>query len=117
MRHFYKHLITGQSAGESLNHAMEWMRESDSYSAVKYWAPSVLIGDDVTLEFRHFRLGYNSKVARIAFMRFRVFFYQVRFFNVPWLSKSITYADDFSFFFFSDVRDGTDAKLTGCNSR
>lgn len=75
MRHFYKHLITGQSAGESLNHAMEWIRESDSYSAVKYWAPFVLIGDDVTLEFRHFRLGYNSKVARIAFMRFRVFFY------------------------------------------
>ena len=86
MRHFYKHLITGQSAGESLNHAMEWMRESDSYSAFKYWAPFVLIGDDVTLEFRHFRLGYNSKVARIAFMRFRVFFYQVRFFNVPWPS-------------------------------
>ena len=81
MRHFYKHLITGQSAGESLNHAMEWMRESDSYSAVKYWAPFVLIGDDVTLEFRHFRLGYNSKVARIAFMRFRVFFLSGSFFQ------------------------------------
>ena len=55
MRHFYKHLIAGQSAGESLNYAMEWVRESDSYGVVKYWAPFVLIGDDVTLEVRHLR--------------------------------------------------------------
>ena len=30
---------------------MKSMRESDRFSAVKYWAPFVLIGDDVTLEF------------------------------------------------------------------
>ena len=27
------------------------MRESEEFNAVKYWAPFVLIGDDVTLEF------------------------------------------------------------------
>ena len=30
---------------------MKSLRESDRFSAVKYWAPFVLIGDDVTLEF------------------------------------------------------------------
>ena len=27
------------------------MRESEEFKAVKYWAPFVLIGDDVTLNF------------------------------------------------------------------
>ena len=27
------------------------MRESDEFNEVKHWAPFVLIGDDVTLEF------------------------------------------------------------------
>jgi len=29
---------------------MKRMRESDQFNEVKYWAPFVLIGDDVTLE-------------------------------------------------------------------
>jgi len=49
MRNFYLHLVKGRSASESLNQAMKCMRESDQFSAVKYWAPFVLIGDDVTL--------------------------------------------------------------------
>ena len=30
---------------------MKWMRESDDFNAVMDWAPFVLIGDDVTLNF------------------------------------------------------------------
>ena len=52
MRNFYNHLVQGKSAGESLNQAMKDLRESDNYSDVKHWAPFVLIGDDVTLEFQ-----------------------------------------------------------------
>ena len=51
MKVFYQHLVHGRSASEALNKAMKSMRESDRFSAVKYWAPFVLIGDDVTLEF------------------------------------------------------------------
>ena len=51
MKVFYQQLVHGRSASESLNKAMKSMRESDRFNAVKYWAPFVLIGDDVTLEF------------------------------------------------------------------
>ncbi|CAH3020430.1 unnamed protein product, partial [Porites evermanni] len=51
MRHFYEHLVAGQSASKSLHHAMKRMRESEKFIAVKHWAPFVLIGDDVTLNF------------------------------------------------------------------
>ena len=51
MRCFYHHLVEGRSASESLNLAVKSLRESDKYSDVKYWAPFVLIGDDVTVEF------------------------------------------------------------------
>ena len=51
MKHFYRHLVNGTSASQALNQAIKCMRESDKFSAVKYWAPFVLIGDDVTLQF------------------------------------------------------------------
>ena len=51
MKIFYTHLMEGRSASEALNRAMKSMRESDEFREVKYWAPFVLIGDDVTLEF------------------------------------------------------------------
>ena len=50
MKSFYQHLVERRSASEALNQAMKCMRESDKFSKVKYWAPFVLIGDDVTLE-------------------------------------------------------------------
>ena len=50
-KHFYQHLVKGKSAGEAVHQAMSCMRESEEFGAVKYWAPFVLIGDDVTLEF------------------------------------------------------------------
>ena len=55
MKHFYQHLLEGKSASNSLNLAMKCIRESDNFSDVRYWAPFVLIGDDVTLDFGHIR--------------------------------------------------------------
>ena len=51
MKHFYEHLVAGKSASKSLHQAMKWMRESEEFNAVQHWAPFVLIGDDVTLNF------------------------------------------------------------------
>ena len=51
MKNFYQHLLKGKSSSEALNQTMNCMRESEVFGAVKYWAPFVLIGDDVTIEF------------------------------------------------------------------
>ena len=51
MRSFYQHLAGGKSTSVAFHQAMKSLRESQQFSAVKYWAPFVLIGDDVTLEF------------------------------------------------------------------
>ena len=51
MKNFYQHVLKGRSASEALNQAMNCMRESEEFSAVKFWASFVLIGDDVKLEF------------------------------------------------------------------
>ena len=51
MEQFYQHLVNGESASKSLNQAMRWMRESEHFRDVRLWAPFVLIGDDVTLDF------------------------------------------------------------------
>ena len=50
MKSFYHNLVKGRRASESLNHAMKCLRESETFSDVKYWAPFTLIGDDVTLD-------------------------------------------------------------------
>ena len=52
---FYKHLIHGESASESLHQAMKWMREN-KFSDVEQWAPFMLVGDNVTLDFQKLRL-------------------------------------------------------------
>ena len=49
MAHFYDHLVSGESAGESLHETMKWMR-SEGYD-VNQWAPFILVGDDVTFDF------------------------------------------------------------------
>ena len=51
MKSFYLHLSNKRSASVSLSQAMKCLRDSEKFSAVKYWAPFVLIGDDVTLDF------------------------------------------------------------------
>ena len=50
MSHFYKHLVRGESASESLHQAMEWMR-SNGYPDIGDWAAFLLIGDNVKFDF------------------------------------------------------------------
>ena len=51
MKHFYEHLVGGKSSSKALNQAMNCMRESKEFGEIMHWAPYLLIGDDVTLEF------------------------------------------------------------------
>ena len=51
MKSFYEHLRIGESASVALHQAMKTLRDSERFCAAKYWAPFVLIGDDVRLEF------------------------------------------------------------------
>ena len=51
MKSFYKHLRDGNCASVAVNRARKFLRESEKFGAVKYWAPFVLIGDDVTIDF------------------------------------------------------------------
>ena len=51
MRGFYQHLKNGNSANVSLNRAMKCLRETEEFNAPRFWAPFVLIGDDVTVDF------------------------------------------------------------------
>ena len=55
MRSFYRHLAVGKSTGVALHQAMKSFRESENFSHLKYWAPFLLISDDVTIE-----LGENE---------------------------------------------------------
>ena len=50
MRCFYQNLTEGKRASEALNQARNHLRKSSEFSAVKYWGPFVLIGDDVILD-------------------------------------------------------------------
>ena len=52
MTHFYKHLVRGESASESLHQAVKWLR-SNGFPKPNQWAPFVLMGDDVTLDFTY----------------------------------------------------------------
>ena len=49
MKSFYQHLGDGKTASVALHQAMKCLRESEQFCAVKYWAPFVLIGDDIRL--------------------------------------------------------------------
>ena len=61
MKSFYQHLADRKSASLALHHAMKSLRETKEYSAIKYWAPFVLIGDDVTFEFGPQELEKNGR--------------------------------------------------------
>ena len=62
MNRFYKHLVRGESASESLHQAMKWMR-GNGFAKISEWATFMLIGDNVTFDFgnrskfKHFTLG------------------------------------------------------------
>ena len=48
MRSFYQHLMLGQKTSEALYQATATLRRSEKFGDPLYWAPFVLIGDDVT---------------------------------------------------------------------
>ncbi|CAH3170098.1 unnamed protein product, partial [Pocillopora meandrina] len=50
MKCFYQHLAEGKPTSKSLNLAMKSLRESDEFHEIKYWAPFLLIGDDLTFD-------------------------------------------------------------------
>ena len=52
MKQFYGHLVFGKSASQSLHESMKWMRGNSEYSEVRKWAPFMLIGDDVSFNFK-----------------------------------------------------------------
>ena len=51
MKGFYQHLREGKSSSVALHQAMKLLRDSEKFSAMKHWAPFVLIGDSVQLQF------------------------------------------------------------------
>ena len=51
MTTFYDFLKCGKSACEALNETMAEMRKSSRFRDPFYWAPFILIGDDVTVTF------------------------------------------------------------------
>ena len=50
MKSFYQYLKEGKTASAAVHESMKSLRES-KFSAVRYWAPFQLIGDDVKIEF------------------------------------------------------------------
>ena len=52
MKSFYQQLGSGESASVALQTAMKCLRDSHDFSAPRYWAPFVLIGDDVKIELK-----------------------------------------------------------------
>ena len=51
MTSFYQHLRDGKSVGMALQLTTKCLRESEKDGKVTHWAPFVLFGDDVSLEF------------------------------------------------------------------
>ena len=51
MKCFYHHLTQGKRSSESLHLATKSLRESENFNKIKFWAPFLLIGDDVAFEF------------------------------------------------------------------
>ncbi|XP_073250198.1 tetratricopeptide repeat protein 28-like isoform X2 [Porites lutea] len=52
MKSFYQQLGSGEIASVALQRAMKCLRDSHDFSAPRYWAPFVLIGDDVKIELK-----------------------------------------------------------------
>ena len=51
MKSFYRHLKEGKTASAAVQQSMKFLRESEQFSEMRYWAPFQLIGDDVKIDF------------------------------------------------------------------
>ena len=61
MRRFYRHLVDRHSASECVHQAMKWLRNI-GFTKVSQWAPFMLIGDNVTFDFRKQRLVLFTRI-------------------------------------------------------
>ena len=52
MRFFYYALATGKRTSEALHQATKSIREIEKFKGVNHWAPFVLLGEDVNLDFQ-----------------------------------------------------------------
>lgn len=61
MGSFYKHLIDhNMSASRALHQTMRDMRNSDQFSEERHWAPFILYGDDVTIDWNKTTNNYSA---------------------------------------------------------
>ena len=51
MKSFYQQLKEGKTASAAVQQSMKFLRESEEYSEMRYWALFQLIGDDIKIEF------------------------------------------------------------------
>ena len=51
MKSFYQHLKEGKTGSAAVRQSMKFLRKSEQFSEMKYWAPFQLIGDDIKIEF------------------------------------------------------------------
>ena len=51
MKSFYQHLKDGKTASTAVHQSIKYLRESEKFSELRYWAPFQLIGDDVKIDF------------------------------------------------------------------
>ena len=72
MSFFYDALAKGKKASEALQQAMRCMRDTEMFKEVQYWAPFVLIGDDVSLDFKEIQTSNHVITLFIAFIQYQV---------------------------------------------
>ena len=73
MKNFYQHLGDGKTASVALHHAMKYLRESEQFCAVRNWAPFVLIGDDIHLNFDAKKESAEMMLEKRKFSHFQMF--------------------------------------------
>ena len=50
MKSFYRPLTEGKTASAAVQQSMQFLRDSEQFFEMGYWAPFQLIGDDVKIE-------------------------------------------------------------------
>ena len=72
MSFFYDALAKGKKASEALQQAMRCMRDTEMFKEVQHWAPFVLIGDDVSLDFKEIQTLNHVITLFITFFQYQV---------------------------------------------
>ena len=72
MKNFYQLLGDGKTTSVALHQDMKCLRESEQFCTVKYWAPFVLIGDDI-----HLNLDAKKQSTEMMRENSKFFFFQM----------------------------------------